>query len=176
TGSASMTISGVTIRGSSDDGLDAFQGNPVALSDDVVRDNAAFGIEGASLQISGSTISSNGTTGLDVQCGINATNVTVANNTGVGVHIDCTNPGDALKHLTVAGNGGAGISFTDSIELDNSIVAGNTGGDCDISNAPTGSNDLIGSGTCGTSLTGVVTGDPLLGPLQDNGGPTPTMA
>ena len=176
TGSASMAIRDLTIRGSADDGLDASQGNPVTLSDDVVRDNGAFGISGASLQITGTTISGNGTTGLDVECGIIATNDTVANNTGVGVHIDCTNPGDALKNLTVAGNGGAGISFTESIELDNSIVAGNAGGDCDISGEPTGSNDLIGSGTCGTSLTGVVTGDPLLGPLQDNGGPTPTMA
>jgi hypothetical protein len=175
-GSVPMAIRGVTIRGSSGDGIDAFQGNPVALSDDVVRDNAAFGISGASLQITATTISGNGTTGLDVECGVNATNDTVANNTGVGVHIDCTNPGDALKHLTVAGNGGAGISFTESIELDNSIVAGNAGGDCDISGMPTGKNDLIDSGTCGTSLTGVVTGDPRLGPLQDNGGPTPTMA
>ena len=176
TGSASMAIRDVTIRGSADDGLDASQGNPVALSDDVVRDNGAFGISGASLQITGTTISGNGTTGLDVECGIIATNDTVANNTGVGVHIDCTNPGDALKNLTVAGNGDAGISFTESIELDNSIVAENAGGNCDISGEPTGSNDLIGSGSCGSSLTGVVTGDPLLGPLQDNGGPTPTMA
>ena len=176
TGSASMAIRGLTIRGSADDGLDATQGNPVTLSDDVVRDNGGFGISGANLQIIGTTISGNGTTGLDVECGIVATNVTVASNTGVGVHIDCVNPGDALKNLTVAGNGGAGISFTESIELDNSIVAGNAGGDCDLSNDPTGSNDLIGSGTCGSSLTGVVTGNPQLGPLQDNGGPTPTMA
>jgi hypothetical protein len=176
TGSASMAIRDVTIRGSADDGLDAFQGNPVALSDDVVRDNGAFGVSGGSLQITDTTISGNGTTGLDVECGVNATNVTVANNTGVGVHIDCTNPGDALRNLTVAGNGRAGISFTDGIELDNSIVAGNAGGDCDVSGEPTGSNDLIESGTCGSSLTGIVTGDPLLGPLEDNGGPTPTMA
>ncbi len=129
TGSASMAIRGLTIRGSADDGLDATQGNPVTLSDDVVRDNGGFGISGANLQITGTTISGNGTTGLDVECGIVATNDTVANNTGVGVHIDCANPGDALKNLTVAGNGGAGIRFTESIELDNSILAGNTGGD-----------------------------------------------
>jgi VCBS repeat-containing protein len=176
TGSASMAIRGLTIRGSADDGLDATQGNPVALSDDVVRGNGGFGISGANLQITDATISGNGTTGLDVECGITATNVTVANNAGVGVHIDCANPGDALTNLTVAGNGDGGISFTDSLELDNSIVAGNAVGDCVVSRAPTGSNDLIGSGACGSSLTGVVTGDPVLGPVQDNGGPTPTMA
>jgi hypothetical protein len=61
---------------------------------------------------------------------------------------------------------GGGISNTDltgTVTLGNTIVAGNTGG------------DISGSGILNQTYS-LVGGQPRLGPLQDNGGPTKTMA
>ena len=58
--------------------------------------------------------------------------------------------------------------------LNNTIVAGDTGGDITNSGTLTGSSNLVGDGSGG--LTGTITGDPKLGPLAWNGGPTQTMA
>src|SRR5581483_5022479 len=173
TGSSTMTIRSLTIRNGGD-GVDAVE-QGVTLDDVVIRDNTGNAFTGGNLTISDSTVTNN-VEGIDVECGIVATNTTIADNAGTGLGVDCTNWNSGLSNVTVAGNG-VGIDFDDSIELDNSIVAGNTAQDCEVQPGrdPTGTNDLIGSGTCGSALTGVVSGDPHLGPLQDNGGPTPTM-
>ena len=91
-----------------------------------------------------------------------------------------------------AGIHGGGIANSASvggtISMDNTIVGGNvstlSGGDDDLlddSDAPDfshllGGNDLVESGDVGM-LTNTITGvDPMLGPLQDNGGATWTQA
>ena len=58
--------------------------------------------------------------------------------------------------------------------MKNSILANSAGGgDCYNSGSiSTNSHNLIEDGTCSPDYTG----DPLLGPLVDNGGPTETMA
>ena len=69
------------------------------------------------------------------------------------------------------GNGsgtGAGILHTAALTLQNSIVAGNTRG------TPATASDLEGATPAGTH--DFIGGDPLLGPYQDNGGPTNTHA
>lgn len=63
--------------------------------------------------------------------------------------------------------------------LNNDIIAGNIGGadlvfDNNGTDSLNGSYNLIGDGSGGLPHT--ITGNPLLGPLQNNGGPTPTMA
>lgn len=85
-----------------------------------------------------------------------------------------------LYNSTVSGNsanaGGGGVFNDGSVQATNSIIAGSlTGGDCagegewEAGATP----NLAGDDSCpGFSLTG----DPLLGPLQDNGGPTHTVA
>ena len=104
--------------------------------------------------------------------------------------------GLALTASTVAGNtaftgGGiyvepnAGI-LTFTATLGNTIVAGNTGGDVSGALDPAGDHNLIGNGAGMTGLTDGANGnhvgtaatpiDPMLGPLQDNGGPTFTKA
>jgi hypothetical protein len=90
----------------------------------------------------------------------------------------------AVTNSTFSGNsavvGGGIFHDTGTLILRNSIIANSTsGGDC--SNSGTiGSNvnTLIHDGSCntGTSLSGFLTGDPKLGPLADNGGPTQTFA
>ena len=82
-----------------------------------------------------------------------------------------------LIHTTITDNtsdsGGDGISNEGTVYLSNTIIAGNGDNDCEgwISYGDLGYN-LIGDGSCGFP----VGGDPLLGPLQDNGGLTWTHA
>ncbi|HZY84556.1 MAG TPA: choice-of-anchor Q domain-containing protein, partial [Gemmataceae bacterium] len=87
----------------------------------------------------------------------------------------------ALTNCTVALNAGGGIALSGgapAVGLQNTIVAQNTSGP-DVSGAvQSGGDNLIGSPT---GATGLLPGDrtnvdPLLGPLQFNGGPTQTLA
>lgn len=93
----------------------------------------------------------------------------------------------ALHHVTVAGNsasGSGGGVFVNSgtLPVDNSIVADNTAGtDADLANDSGGSFDLSfdlvetpGTANITDSGGNVLSQDPQLGPLQDNGGPTQT--
>jgi hypothetical protein len=66
----------------------------------------------------------------------------------------------------VPGYGGGVAIFGGTSQIHNTIVAQN--------DATTGGNDLYGTPT--NASFNLIGGDPLLGPLQDNGGPTATMA
>ncbi|MDM8565042.1 choice-of-anchor Q domain-containing protein [Candidatus Halobeggiatoa sp. HSG11] len=67
--------------------------------------------------------------------------------------------------------GTGGIHHTSgTVNLTNTIIAGNTGGDC--SGISVSSDNLVEDGSCSATLTG----DPLLSTLADNGGDTQTMA
>jgi hypothetical protein len=81
-----------------------------------------------------------------------------------------------LINSTVAHNAGGGVGNTYSIVLRNSIVANNGGRNCSSPIIVTreGTN-LSDDDTCG-GPTEMVIADPKLGPLADNGGPTPTHA
>jgi hypothetical protein len=68
---------------------------------------------------------------------------------------------------------GGGISAYGSMTLQNSIVADNTGMNCLGVMIDHGHNLGFPDNSCGAHLA---TGDPRLGPLADNGGPTQTMA
>ena len=99
----------------------------------------------------------------------------------------------AVTNCTIAGNSttsssGAGIYFTSgSFEIGNSVVAGNTrsGGEADCSGSFTSLGyNFIGltNGSTGWNGPGDIAGrsgialNPEFSPLQDNGGPTPTLA
>jgi len=75
---------------------------------------------------------------------------------------------------------GGGIDNHGDLELNNSIVAGNlSGGDINLEfllSHASGSHNFIGDGSGLEVFENTTTGDPLLGPLTDNGGPTPTHA
>jgi hypothetical protein len=72
---------------------------------------------------------------------------------------------------------GGGIFVDSEVTLRNTIVAGNlSGGDCRGRPNSDGYN-LDSDSSCSLSGVGDISGvDPLLGPLQDNGGPTETHA
>ena len=92
--------------------------------------------------------------GLESRDGVTLTHVTVYSNT--------TNNGGALDMLTSAG----------SINLRNSLVAYNAGGNCNATITVAGANLQYPGNSC----AGVTTGDPRLLPVADNGGQTLTAA
>jgi hypothetical protein len=74
-------------------------------------------------------------------------NSTLSGNTAIGI-----------------GDGGGAILNRGTATAGNSILAGNT------------PNDVVNRGSFTDMGHNLIGGNPLLGPLQDNGGPTPTMA
>jgi hypothetical protein len=87
----------------------------------------------------------------------------------------CCLSGGSLRNVTVASNWGVGVvsicgSDSPLPQITHSVVASNYEGDCDQA---LGGINLSSDATCGFSLENI---DPLLLPLADNGGPTPTHA
>jgi hypothetical protein len=119
---------------------------------------------------------------------VNVINSTISGNQTSGRGGGIYNSPDGVLNVTnstISDNqatmGGGGIvNSTDStIALNNAIVANSTGGDC-VLDAGTinAQNSLIEDGlTCVNGAnSNNLTGDPNLGPLQNNGGPTETHA
>ncbi|MGH7264183.1 MAG: choice-of-anchor Q domain-containing protein, partial [Candidatus Rokuibacteriota bacterium] len=175
-------------------------GLTVAFSTAVVRnstvaDNTSLlnggGIEGlddSTLVVEGTTVSGNATGtdggGLRIAGGTIATidNSTIVYNRsrgvggGVSVGGTLTLVNSTIARNVDAGNsatGAGGVESDGTLSVRNSVIAENTVGpgtpnaDVDVADLdPSSSNNLIGT----------VDGNPRLGPLQDNGGPTFTMA
>ena len=77
----------------------------------------------------------------------------------------------------IAGGGGIQISSGGTMTLKNTIVASASGGDCGGIGLTSLGYNIDSDGTCGLSGTGDLSSvNPLLGPLQNNGGPTETHA
>lgn len=166
------------------------------ISDTLIAYNTAPSMSGGGLilahpdapaQIVNSTIANN--TGGGLMTGFNGKiiveNSTVSGN-DVGVGFGSGDPGTmaiTMTYTTVTANG-TGITDLDcpgcgGFHYASSIVAGNTT-DCDVTASTLTSDgyNLVGNTTtCNATATGdQSTTDPKLGPLQDNGGPTPTHA
>ena len=72
---------------------------------------------------------------------------------------------------------GAGLNNTGSATVINSIIADYSSGDCQSTGTLNLSYSLVMDGTCSAAAGDKnLTGDPLLNPLSDNGGPTLTYA
>jgi CSLREA domain-containing protein len=106
---------------------------------------------------------------------------TAAGASGGGI---ATGSPTTVLNSTFSGNAaaqGGGIASTlpnYSLNFSNSIVANSTaGGDCSMAGTiGTNLNNLVEDGSCSLNGVNFQTGDPQLGPLADNGGPTPTFA
>ncbi len=173
-GSGNTTISGVTVENGTGDGI--YDNGDVTLDNSVVQNNGNYGVESTDqgLELSGSTISGNNVGIYTEAESFSAVNSTIADNEGDGIHVDSGSA--TLQNDTVAANVGDGISGAELASLVNTIVANNHGADCDAGVIPNGHN-LDSGQTCELAGAGDLSGtDPQLGALQDNGGPTPTMA
>jgi hypothetical protein len=126
-------------------------------------------INGGAVSLANSTIASNAVNGAG---------------SGVGGGIQANAGGSALLGCTVAGNNGdstgGGVSALFGIGVTNTIIAGNTAVFArDVQGGVTsGGYNIVGSliGSGGWATNDQLNVNPLLGPLQYNGGPTPTMA
>ena len=187
------SISGITIRNGNAtvDGGGIDNGGTAILAEVTVSGNTAIsggGIAnepGASLTISDSTLSGNtasnrGGAIRDRGTAV-LTNVTISgNNAGVnGGGIIFTN-GTTLLNVTITGNtasnGGGVYKLGGNKGLStakNTIIAANPGGGDCFNNFTSLGNNLDSDSSCPFGITDPV---PLLGPLQDNGGPTFTHA
>jgi hypothetical protein len=109
-------------------------------------------------------------------------NTTISGNIGYGVAGVIAESGVEIINSTIANNSfgtlvnnpapiTAGLSG--DVTLINTIISNNSGvADCSGSLTPSSTNNLISDGSCGASFSG----DPFIGPLGDNGGPTHTHA
>ena len=160
--------------------------------------NASLGggiVNSGTLTISNSTISGNSVSGVGYNGGANHSggagifsrgtlrinNSTLSGNivhAGAGGGI--SNSGTlALNNTTISGNSatsGGGIANTGAATVENSIVANSAGGNCAGRITSKGYN-ISSDSSCDFSGAGDKKNtNPMLGPLQNNGGPTQTMA
>jgi hypothetical protein len=143
---------------------------------------------GGTLTINNSTISGNvagevnNNSGGGIYSGgtLTINNTTVSGNRAVyGGGIAASSP-VTISSSTISGNAAAkiagGIANNGSATLQNTILAGNFAGNCNATMISNGYN-LSSDGTCNLSGPGDLNNtDPQLGPLQNNGGPTQTIA
>ncbi|MBI5536512.1 MAG: hypothetical protein HY898_27570 [Deltaproteobacteria bacterium] len=144
------------------------------------------------LTLTNSTLSNNTGNGLTVHNSpISLTNVTIANNTtpSLGAGIAAFGVPGTIKNCTIASNTAmfaAGILDGDQLSITNTILANTATNEWNPVNcrptSSTGDHNIQfpakqGGGSDDTPCAPTVTfADPLLGLLQDNGGPTWTMA
>jgi hypothetical protein len=197
------TVSGNT---AGREGGGILNGATLRVTDSGVRDNTAldgagvYNASGTSVAVTGSTFSGNRATRdggglMSVGRNVSVLNSTFSDNVaggqGGGVYNFYLNSLLTLADSTVSGNAaggqGGGVATATGPETDvrNSLIAGNSAGSSpDVVRALRSlGHNLIGDGTGGsgyadTDLVGTAANpiDPRLGPLQDNGGSTKTMA
>ena len=98
-------------------------------------------------------------------------NSTISNNSGTGIHND-----NVLTVIssTISDNTGNGIHQGGTLHITNTILSGNSGDCVNFGTLQSNGGNLVQDGTC--AITGALSGDPMLGPLANNGGPTKTRA
>lgn len=201
-----VTIRGLTIRNgnvtndvtnNAGGGIHNSQGALLTLVDVIVTGNSAvfgggiFNWSGASASMQRVTISNNAAAygaGLYTRDAgrVKITNSTISRNTATGggggidtfffANLLLTNVTIAENRATLVGGGINSESGSGPVGLSRTIVAGNFNSDCSGQIHSNGYN-LDSDDTCSlTQPTDLPGRDPLLGPLRDNGGQTPTQA
>ena len=199
-----MTITNSIISGNHA-GIFSFSGGCAALcnsgsvtvTNSIFNGNSVMGSAGAisnsgTMTVTNSTFSGNLAVAGRGGAIYNSGDLTVGNSTFYNNRVDPDDMGDAhgggiynsksgtllVRSSTFSGNraddGGGGIDNAGTMRLSNTILANSVwGGDCSNSGTIlTNIRNLVEDGTCAPSLTG----DPKLGALADNGGPTQTLA
>ncbi len=165
--------------------------NEVTIRNGILPVGAGGGIyNNAELNLTNSTVSRNFTRfggGIYNTGTLNLTNSTVSGNSASTEAGGIFNDGTLnLTNSTVSRNStrlpsntyaGGGINNSGTLNLTNSIIADNTGMNCldNFSTINDNGYNLVEDGTCISASTSI-SGDPKLGALADNGGPTFTHA
>ena len=199
---ATVAISGVTIRHGNTDSSNTFAGagagihneGSLTLSDSTISGNSST-FKGAGIRNTG-TLTVTGSTFVDNAAfeggGINNGGAaTIVNSTFSGN--SATNSGGAINNIgssattavvnvTISGNAGSSraggiFNIFGSVSLTNSIIANSLAGDDCFGGMTSLGHNIDTDGTCNLTGAGDMPGvDPLLGPLQNNGGQTLTFA
>jgi hypothetical protein len=200
-----ITLNNCTVSGNSDGGIENVA-QTVTLNNSTVSGNSAYiyggGIRNLSTDtnngtftLNNSTVSGNSVSDFDFAsygAGIaNYGTLTLNNSTvsgnftsnedyGSGGGGISNSPGGtaSLNNSTLSGNYAGGIVNSGKLQTRNTIIADNTGGPDVWGNLGSLGHNLIGnsSGGSGYADTDLLDVDAKLGPLQDNGGPTKTIA
>lgn len=174
---SNSTISQNTVRSSLNASLGGgiVNSGTLTVSNSTIRGNTVQGVgyNGGVNHSRGGGISSSGTLRINNST-ISANQVFVG--TGGGIYSSGTL---AINNSTIGANSassGGGVSITGTTTLQNSIVTDSAGGNCAGSIVSHGYN-LSSDDTCAFTGPGDMNNtNPMLGPLQNNGGPTQTMA
>jgi hypothetical protein len=166
--SGTLTINNSTIslnRASVDGGGICQTGGTLTINNSTINGNSAS-VNGGGIYQTGGTLTINN----------NTISGNSATNDGGGV-FNQTGGTLTINNSTVSQNSATvGGGIDGPATLQNSIVASNSsGGNCSGTIVSNGYN-LSSDNTCNFTHTGDLIADPLLGPLQNNGGPTWTMA
>jgi hypothetical protein len=149
--------------------------------------NHVSGGLGCRTTVSRSAIVNNGGHGIRANRPVKVEHSTISGNGGAGIRL-VTQVVVQVKNSTIVGNAGGGISACSNLSsafLQSTVLADNTVGgspnDCDVgcdTKFRSRGFNLLEScpSLVRTAPTDVLGVDPVLGPLQDNGGPTPTHA
>jgi hypothetical protein len=192
---ANVAISGLTIAQGVSDGAGgienagtlsvtncAFEGNRSTISAGAIENSGMLSVTGSLFSNNKNTLTAGGA--IDTKgplCTIvNSTFSGNSSMTGGAGALGIFGGTSNVVNCTISGNSaapglGGGIAITKgTLNLVNTIIAGSTGGDCSNQGGmiATNGHNLIQDGSCNPMLSG----DPKLGPLQDNGGFTATMA
>ena len=195
--SGTLTATRITVSGNTANeggGINNSLDSVFSLADSTMDRNTAtlngggvYQNAGGNVTLTKSTVSNNtaGRDGGGFWNGFNSTvdlrNSTISGNdslAGGGVYnsANLTASGLTLSGNVASTGGGIWIDDTGIVDLANTIITNNSGDDCSGTPTSFGFN-LDSDGTCGLNAAGDLPNtDPLLGPLQDNGGPTFTQA
>ena len=185
----SNNIAGVTDPFPAGFGGGIYSSGTLTITNSTLSGNQSYlgggGIAGGPLMITNSTISGNGASsqhdgqpygrGGGISGTVTLTNSTISGNLA-GVSGGAIDGGGNITTSTISGNSPGGISVTGTLEIGNTVLKAGTG--ANISNNGGGiASD--GYNVCSDNSGGFLNGpgdqintDPLLGSLQDNGGPT----
>jgi hypothetical protein len=150
TGTTSAIVTGSTFTANSA----SFRGGGVAAQG-----------PGQTLSISDSTITQNSSAALGGGVsGQSSSSLTLTN--------------DTIDANSGTGGGNLNVNASASVSVGNSIVAGGTPSNCEVISPTDLGHNLDDASDCGFSTTNgdLLNANPDLGPLQNNGGPTSTMA
>jgi len=199
--SGTLTINNSTITGNLADGgqrrcgagAGIANGGTVTINNSTITGNGAAGpfhcgtgggiANAGTATVNNSTLSGNGAgVGGGISNGghLKINNSTISGN-GAAFGGGIANRGPLkISNGTISGNkavDGGGIFNAGGATLQNSIVANNSGGNCFKNSVSSNGHNLSSDGSCNFNGPGDLNNtNPRLGPLQNNGGPTMTMA
>jgi hypothetical protein len=156
------------------------------VSNNISTAGSGGGISGSSQGVTLTSSTVNGNQASGDGGGINAatvglTNSTITGNSATGIGGGVAAAALTTSYSTIASNtsagAGGGANFSSSAMGQATIFFGNSPDDLATASmaAMTGHYDLVGVTSAGTPMD-TISGDPVLAPLADNGGPTQTMA